>query len=59
MIDANADIHDPQFASFLLDCGLHDLYANSSLDLPPETYFRGTKKKLTSAWVQTEFTHRS
>jgi hypothetical protein len=44
MIDANANIYDPQFITFLLDCGLHDLQANSTLDLPPETYFRGTKK---------------
>ena len=43
-IDANADIYDPQFVSFLLDCRLHDLHANSTLDLPPETYYRGTKK---------------
>jgi hypothetical protein len=44
MIDANADIYNPQFVTFLLDCGLHDLHANSTLDLPPETYYRGTKK---------------
>ena len=35
MIDANADISDPQFVTFLLDCSLHDLHANSALDLPP------------------------
>ena len=44
MIDANADISDPQYVTFLLDCGLHDLHANIALDLPPETYYRGTKK---------------
>jgi hypothetical protein len=44
MIDANADSSDPQFVTFLLDCELHDLHVNSALDLPPETYCRGTKK---------------
>ena len=44
MIDATADIYDPQFVTFLLDCGLHDLHANSTLDLPPEMYYRGTTK---------------
>jgi hypothetical protein len=44
MIDANADIYDPQFVTFLLDCSHHDLHTNNTLDLPPETYYRGTKK---------------
>ena len=44
MLDANADINDTGFSTFLLDCGLHDLHNDISTDLPPETYYRGTRK---------------
>ena len=27
-----------------MDCGLHDLHNDISIDLPPETYYRGTRK---------------
>ena len=42
MLDANADINDTGFSTFLLDCGLNDLHNDISMDPPPETYFRGT-----------------
>ena len=44
MLDANADINDTDFSTFLMDCGLHDLHNDISIDLPPETYYRGTQK---------------
>ena len=44
MLDANADINDTGFSTFLLDCGLHDLHNEISMDLHPETYYRGTRK---------------
>ena len=44
MLDTNADINETGFSTFLLDCGLHDLHNNISIDLPPETYYRGTQK---------------
>ena len=44
MLDANADVNDTGFSTFPLDCGLHDLHNDISIDLPPETYYRGTQK---------------
>ena len=44
MLDANADINDTGFSTFLLDCGLHDLHNDISIDFPPETYYRGIRK---------------
>ena len=44
MLDANADINDTGFSTFLLVCGLHDLHNDISIDLSPETYYRGTRK---------------
>ena len=44
MLDANADMNDTGFSTFLLDCGLHDLHNDISIDLPPETYYRGTQR---------------
>ena len=44
MLDVNADIKDTGFSTFLLDCGLHDLHNDISIYLPPETYYRGTRK---------------
>ena len=34
MLDTNADINDTGFSTFLLDCGLHDLHSDISMDLP-------------------------
>ena len=44
ILDANADINDTGFSTFLLDCGLYDLHNDISMDLHPETYYRGTRK---------------
>ena len=44
MLDTNADINDTGLSTFLLDCGLHDLHNDISIDLPPETYYRSTQK---------------
>jgi hypothetical protein len=45
MMDANADITDSGFTTFLIACGLHDLHTeDGEVDPPPETYYRGKKK---------------
>jgi hypothetical protein len=49
MLDANADMSDLEFSSFLEECGLHNLHDDCDLGPPPETYYRG-KGRLISAW---------
>jgi hypothetical protein len=44
MLDANADINDLEFSSFLEECGLHYLHDNCDIVPPPETYYRGKGK---------------
>ena len=45
MMDANADITDSGFATFLIAFGLHDLHTDDGeVDPPPETYYRGEKE---------------
>ena len=44
MLDANADINDLEFSSFLVECGLQDLHDDCDIDPPLETYYRGKRK---------------
>jgi hypothetical protein len=44
MLDANADINDLEFSSFLVECGLQDLHDNCDIVPPPETYYMGKRK---------------
>jgi hypothetical protein len=44
MLDANADINDLEFSSFLEECGLQDLHDNCDIVPPPEIYYRGKRK---------------
>jgi hypothetical protein len=50
MLDANADMSDLEFSSFLVECGLQDLHDNCDIVPPLETYYRG-KGRLISAWA--------
>ena len=50
MLDANADMSDLEFSSFLVECGLQDLHDNCDIVPPPETYYMG-KGRLISAWA--------
>ena len=43
-MDANADHNDEMFSKFLEDCQLLDLHDDPTGQLPPKTYFRGTRK---------------
>ena len=44
ILDANADMTDLEFSSFLVECGLHNLHDSCDIVLPPETYYRGKRK---------------
>jgi hypothetical protein len=44
MLDANADMTDLEFSSFLVECGLQDLHDNCDIVPPPETYYREKRK---------------
>ena len=44
MLDANADMSDLEFSSFLVECGLQDLHDNCDIVPPPETYYREKKE---------------
>jgi hypothetical protein len=44
MLDANADMSDLEFSSFLVECGLQDLHDDCDIVPPPETYYRGKRK---------------
>ena len=44
MLDANADMTDLEFSSFLVECGLQDLHDNCDICPSPETYYRGKRK---------------
>ena len=44
MLDANADMTDLEFSSFLVVCGLQDLHDNCDIVPLPETYYRGKRK---------------
>ena len=44
MLDANADMSDLEFSSFLVECGLQDLHDDCDIVPPPETYDRGKKE---------------
>ena len=43
MLDANADLTDAGFSTFLVVCGLYDRHDTSNEDSPPETYYRGKR----------------
>ena len=51
MLDTNADMTDLEFSSFLVECSLQDLHDNCDIGPPPETYYRGKKGRLISAWA--------
>ena len=44
MLDANADINDTGFSTFLLDYGLHDLHNDISIEPSPRNILQGYPK---------------